>query len=133
MAYSEASDPLHKFSFSVVSLSVFEPAGRNSVAPVAHVPFNFLAGETMFSGGPYLIEACESADMMRIRPADCDSPEALVQAIGIPKQKDGLSMKLLFYCRGGRYFLAQVLVVSAVDESTPLPPRASGSLPNPAL
>lgn len=106
MAYSEASDPLHRFSFSVVSLSVFEPAGRNSVAP---------------------------ADMMRIRPADCDSPEALVQAIGIPKQKDGLSMKLLFYCRGGLYFLAQVLVVSAVDESTPLPPRASGSLPNPAL
>jgi hypothetical protein len=133
MAYSGASDPFHKLSFSIVSLSVFEPAGKNSVASVAHVPFNFLVGETMFSGGPYLIEACESADMMRIRPAGCDSPEALVQAIGIPKREDGLSMKLLFYCRQERYFLAQVLVVSAVDEPTRLPPRASGSLPNPAL
>ncbi|PYX94322.1 MAG: hypothetical protein DMG71_12835 [Acidobacteria bacterium] len=133
VAYSGASDSFHKFSFSVVSLSIFEPAETNSVTAVVHVPFNFLVGEIMLSASPYLIGASELADTMLIRPANSDSPKALVQAIGIPKQKDGLSMKLLFYCRGGRYFLAQVLMVSSVDESTQLPPQAGGSLPNPGL
>jgi hypothetical protein len=69
----------------------------------------------MFPAGPYLLESSEMADMFSIRPSDHDDPKSLVHAISIPKQNNGLSRKLLFYCREERYFLGQVLIAAAED------------------
>jgi hypothetical protein len=105
---SESSNP---FSFAVVSLSIFGPTRTAEAASlVAHIPFSFFVGDIRFDAGPYLIEPSATARVFEIRLANCDSPKAAVQAISIPEQNDSLSRKLLFYCRGNGYFLAQVLV-----------------------
>lgn len=133
MPYPVRSQVPNHFSFAIVGLSIFRPHRLSSVsALVAHIPFNFYVGERLFTPGPYLIEPTRSPELFQIRPADSDALRAVVQAISIPRQNDGLSRKLLFYCRREHYFLAQVLV--AEDEApNPLPPSPSADLPLPRL
>lgn len=127
------SQAFNPFSFAVVSLSIFRPQGLSSVsALVAHIPFSFYVGEKLFAPGPYLIEATRTPELFQIRPADSDSLSGVVQAISIPRQNDGLSRKLLFYCRREHYFLAQVLVAEE-ETPNPLPPSPSADLPLPRL
>lgn len=125
--YPGRPESINPFSFAVVSLSIFQPTRATSgAALIAHIPFSFFVGEVTFGAGPYLIEATETAGLFRIGSADCDSAKAVLQGINIPKQTDGLSKKLLFYCRWDRYFLAQVLVADE-EPITPSPPSQPAS------
>jgi hypothetical protein len=112
----QVSHPLRPLSYAVTSLARWEAATDQTTATwIAHIPFHFFVGQIMFPAGPYLLESSEMADMFSIRPSDHDDPKSLVHAISIPKQNNGLSRKLLFYCREERYFLGQVLIAAAED------------------
>ena len=133
MRISRTSEYFSPLSYAIVSLSIFGAGAANGAASsIAHVPFDFSVGEITFRAGPYLLESSDMPSTFSIRPADDGAPKSLVQAIGIPRQNDGLSRKLLFYCRGDRYFLAQVLVATA-DEINPLPLLPEGGPPAPDL
>ncbi|HZQ22783.1 MAG TPA: hypothetical protein VFA89_08275 [Terriglobales bacterium] len=104
---------------SVVSLSLFQHG--ESPKAVAHVPFDFRIGDVMFKAGRYALGPSQLAGMFFVRADGREGPAALVQAVQVPRQRDGIWRKLLFYRQNARYFLAQVLVAS--DElPTQLPP-----------
>jgi hypothetical protein len=107
----EIPDRLRPLSYAVTTLARREAgAAKASTTWIAHIGFDFVVGQIMFPPGPYFVESSGTAGVFSLRPSGHDVPNAFVQAITIPKQNNGLSGKLLFYCRGEHYFLAQVLV-----------------------
>jgi hypothetical protein len=125
MCSTNPSTSLSDGHYAVVSLSLFYDSAEESASvSIAHVPFDFMVGDMQFLPGAYAVEPSLVPGRCSVRPVGCESPRVLVQAISIPRQRNGMSRKLLFYQQRNRYFLAQV--VAAADQ--PVTP----SLPRPA-
>ena len=96
-------------SFATVALVSVAAEGSSLPCTFAHIPFDFLVGERVLGAGLYSVEPSGLAGMLVVRRADGTSQPILVQAICIPGKTSAALPKLLFYCQGECYFLAQVL------------------------
>ena len=125
MGSTDAIPSLSENPYAVVSLSLFDDsAGESASVSIVRVPFEFVVGDMQFLPGNYAVEPSRVPGMFSVRPVGSESPCVLVQAISIPKQRNGMSRKLLFYQQCNRYFLAQIL--AAADQPViPSLPRPS--------